>query len=82
MTIKVTDNGVPLSAVVSVEIDERGMRNDRVMRAMRKCHVSMISSLVYTNRRPKIALSDAYVRAMRAEFLKQWPEVARFFSKK
>lgn len=80
--IKVTDNGVPLSAIVSVEIDERGMRNDRVMRAMRKCHVRSISSLVYTNRRPKIALSDADFRAIRAEFLKEWPEVAALFTKK
>lgn len=42
---------------------------------------ALATALLYTNRKPRIALSDAYARAMRAEWLKQWPEVANFFKK-
>lgn len=90
-SIKVTENGVPLSAVASVEIDEERIARlaayDRARKKMLSFGydpywVDSVRHLVYLNRRPKIDLSEADLRKMRAEFFKQWPEVARFFSKK
>lgn len=78
--IKVSKNGVPLSAIASITIDplEPVFRRSKTEPAW----VSPLRAMVHAGRRPKIALSPEEIGKLRANFLKEWPEVADFFPKK
>lgn len=77
MTIKVTDNGVPLSAVVSVEIREPLLPYQRAALEENRRLMVISARLGYE---PPLTLEQA--KALRDRWLGHWPEVARFFSKK
>lgn len=72
--IKVTKNGVPLAAIVSIEIGRppRLFGTDSFDPA----------SLVYARALRMRNVTEAEVRALREQFLKNWPEVAALFPKK
>lgn len=90
-SIKVLDSGVPLSAIASVEIDasreheesfERFARRVVGRRSLESWQRDAIRALVTGRARPSVKLSEADLMKLRAEWLKQWPEVARYFTKK
>lgn len=47
-----------------------------------RVHVQMVRALLVRGRKPRVTLSLQQVRALRDEWLKQWPEVAALFTKK
>lgn len=71
--IKVTKNGVPLSAIVSIEICEWRERDWWTKR--------ILFSPAARVSRGSLRLSEAEARELRERFLKEWPEVAALFTK-